>query len=176
MDITLQYQPNAKELAKASSLFLEKKPFLLYSVGLINILISVILILTVLKFVFIEFHLKELVVPFICLIWLFGRRPFNEWLLYLRMKRSIILEKPITITITHNGIVWSGKGLRPGNMGWDHVKYILEAKNGFVMPNSFTKFLWIPLRAFGSPEDIQAFKNIIIEKKIVHRIFYRWQC
>lgn len=176
MNIKIEYQPTAKELARASSLFAEKKPFLLFAVGFINIVAIFFLIIFVLKLIFIGLLLNEIIAAIGCFIWFFGRRPFNEWILYQRMKRSIVLAKPITIEVSRNGIVWSGKGLRSGNMSWDQIKYVLEAKNGFVLPNTFTKFLWLPIRGFQSPQDIQDFKTLIIEKKIVHRVFSKWEC
>ncbi len=182
MNIKIEYQPTAKELTKASSLFAEKKPFLLYTVGFINIFAGIFLVIFSLTLVVsivnskVSFPIQWLAALAVCFLWLFGRRPFNEWLLYQRMKRSIVLSKPITIEISLNGIVWAGKGLRQGHMTWDQVKYVLEAKNGFVFPNSFTTFLWLPFRAFNSPGDIQDLRNIIIEKKIVHRVFSRWEC
>ena len=177
MNIKIEYQPNAKELTKASSLFAEKKPFLLYTVGFINIFAAIFLVIFFVTLVMFKGLLpNQWLAAAICFLWLFGRRPFNEWLLYQRMKRSLVLSKPITIEISLNGIVWSGKGLRQGHMTWDQVKYVLEAKNGFVFPNTFTTFLWLPFRAFNSPQDIQDLRKVIIERQIVHRVFNKWMC
>lgn len=177
MNIKIEYVPTAKELAKASSLFAEKKPFFLFAVGFINIFTGIFLAIFIIKLiVFKGLLINELIAMLVCILWLFCRRPFNEWLLYQRMKNSIVLAKPITVEVSRNGVVWSGKGLRQGNMTWDQINFVLEAKNGFVIPNSFTKFLWLPFRGFESPQNIEELRKLIIERKIVHRVFPRWQC
>lgn len=176
MNIKIEYEPTAKELTKASSLFAEKKPLLLYTVGLVNIFMAVLFVIFFLKVLFLPSNMQDLIPLFICAVWLFGRRPFNEWLLYRRMKKSIVLSKPITIEISRNGVVWSGKGLRQGNMTWDQIKYVMEAQNGFVFPNTFTRFLWVPFRGFASPDDLQNLRDLIVEKQVVLRVYRRWRC
>src|SRR5690349_615491 len=108
MNLKITYQPTARELAKASSLFIEKKPFLLFIIGILNIFMGLFLLLFVLAQILTGFHLSYALATLACGLWLFGRRPFNEWLLHLRMKRSLVLEKPITIDVSANGIVWEG--------------------------------------------------------------------
>jgi hypothetical protein len=177
MNIRIQYQPTAKELAKASILFLEKKPFILVLVTLTNIIVGFVVISLV--FLLILQHalaLNQWIALSVGLTWLLGRKRMHEWMLFQRMKRSNVLDKEITIEISRNGISWSGKGLVQGNMKWEYVKYILEAKNGFIMPNTFTRFLWLPFRGFASPEYIEEFRALIIEKKVVYKKFPKWQC
>lgn len=176
MNIKIEYQPTAKELVKASSLFAEKKPFLLFTVGFLNIFASLFLLIFFLKLVLVGLLPNEWLAAVGCSLWLFGRRPFNEWLLYQRMKGSLVLSKPITVEISRNGVVWSGKGLRQGNMSWDQIKYVMEAQNGFILPNSFTRFLWLPFRGFQSPQEVEELRKLITDMKIVHRIFAKWQC
>ncbi len=176
MDIKVEYQPTPRELAKASSLYVEKKPLLLVTVGIINIAMGILFALFVLKMVLLTLTFNDWMALIICALWLFGRRPFNEWLLYKRMKNSLVVSKPLIIEISRNGVVWSGKGLRQGHMTWDEIKYILEAQNGFVMPNTFTRFLWLPFRGFNSADDLKILRDLIAEKKIVHRVFPRWVC
>ncbi len=148
MDIHIQYQPSARELAKASSLFIEKKPLFLYGVGFLNLFIILLLVIMLLKLIVMGLNWNEGIASLGAAVWLFGRRPFNEWLLLKRMQSSKVVEKPISIDISLNGIVWSGKGLSPGNISWSQIKYVMAAKNGFVIPNAFTRFLWLPFRGF----------------------------
>ncbi len=176
MNIKIEYQPTARELAKASSLYVEKKPFLLFTIGIINIFMGILFALFVLKLVLLKLTPQDWAAMLVCGLWLFLRRPFNEWLLYQRMKKSLVVSKPIVIEISMNGIVWSGKGLRPGHMTWDEIKYILEAENGFVFPNTFTRFLWLPFRGFKSPQALQMLRDTIVEKQIVHRVYSKWKC
>lgn len=176
MDIHVQYQPTAKELARASSLFLEKKPLFLYGVGFINLFIIFILGIMVLKLFVLGLNRNEWIATLGSSLWLFGRRPLNEWVLFRRMKSSKVVEKPITVDISFNGIVWSGKSLRPGQIAWDQIKYIMETKNGFILPNAFTKFLWLPFRGFQSEQDVITLREAFIEKRIVLREYKSWGC
>ena len=177
MNIRIEYQPNAKELARASALFIEKKPVIMFGVAIMNIVTGIVVALLLGVF-FMQHHLdlNQSMAVVLGSLWLFGRKPFHEWLLRRKMQGAKILQMPITINVSLNGITWSGKGLKNGNMSWDQVHSILQAKNGFVMPNTFTRFLWLPFRGFQSPEQIEDFKALIKEKKIVYRIFSNWEC
>ncbi|MGD9593019.1 MAG: hypothetical protein AB7V32_10905, partial [Candidatus Berkiella sp.] len=60
MNIKIEYQPNANELAKASSLYAEKKPLLLFIIGFVNIGMAILFALFVLKLVIIlRFTLQD---------------------------------------------------------------------------------------------------------------------
>lgn len=176
MDIHVHYEPTAKELAKASSLFVEKKPFFLYGVGFLNFFVILLLSIMFLKLVALGLTVNEWIATFVGSLWLFGRRPFNEWLLLKRMQSSKVIEKPITVDISLNGIVWSGKALRPGNISWDQIKYVMEAKNGFIIPNAFTRFLWLPFRGFASRDKVALLRQAFLDKQIVLREYKKWEC
>ena len=172
MKIHIEYEPTPQELGNASALFVEKKPFLLLLVILSNILVGFVVIsIAALFFLKLSLTLAQWISLGVGLLWLFGRPYFHKWLLHRRMKNSLVIGKPISIEMTLNGIVWSGKGLRPGAMQWEHIKYIIEVKNGYILPNSFTRFLWIPFRGFESPAFIDTFRKFIIEKRIVLKVY-----
>lgn len=176
MDIRVHYDPNAQELVKASSLFLEKKPIFFYGIGLLNILLALLLAIMFAKLVTLGLTLGEWITTFVSIFWLFGRKRFNEWMLYRKMMRSRIVGKPITIDISYNGIIWAGKGLSPGDMGWEQVKYVFEVQNGFIFPNTFTRFLWLPFRGFESQQHIETLRNSLLEKKIKIRPYKNYVC
>lgn len=175
MDINIHYQSSAHELAKASFLFIERKPLLRLSIGFFNALAGLLVFIFFLKLYFLGLTWKEWITLFGASIWLFGRKPLNQWLLLQRMKKNRALNKPFTVNVSRNGIAWSGQGVKPGNMAWEQVKYVWETQNGFILPNAFTKFLWLPFRGFASVEMIDEFKEYIKERKIKHRVF-RWHC
>jgi hypothetical protein len=175
MNIIIEYEPTAVELAKASSLFVEKKPFLLYTVGFINIVAGLILVILILKLLSMGLLPNEWLAAIGAILWLFARKPFNEWLLLKRMKQSLVVGKPLKVELSRNGVVWSGKGLIPGHMPWEQIKYILEAQNGFLLPNNLTQFLWLPIRGF-SAENLSQFKELLIEKNVVLRSYPKWKC
>lgn len=177
MDIRIHYEPNAEELVRTSSLFLEKKPIFFYGIGFLNIAMFLLLAIMFAKLVSpLRLNMNEWIVSIVCIFWLFGRKRFNEWLLYRKMLRARIVGKPITIDISYNGIIWSGKGLSPGDMTWEQVKYVFEVQNGFIFPDTFTRFLWVPFRGFESPADIDTLKHCLADKKIKIRAFKNVVC
>lgn len=176
MEIHVRYQPTAKELMKASSLFVEKKPFFLIIIRAMNVFASIIVLLMILKVIKWGLTPEEIMASITALLWLFGRRPLNEWLLTQRLKNSKILDVPIDITFSLNGITWAGKGLTPGNMSWNEIRSVYEAKNGIIIPNAATRFLWLPFRGFKSPQEITALQQVFDEKKIIRRKYPKWEC
>lgn len=177
MQISIHYEPTAKELANASSLFIEKKPFMRYSIGFINGFAYIILSIILLKALFVHALLpNEILAGIGACLWIFGRRPFNEWLLLQRMKRSLLLNTCITIDVSLNGITWSGKRIVTASLKWNEFSYALEAKNGFVIPTSGPQFLWLPFRGFSSSDNLNAFRQTLNQHKIIVSVYPKWEC
>jgi hypothetical protein len=176
MEIHVSYQPTAKELTKAGSLFIEKKPFFVITIKIMDLFAIVITLLLCLKLFKFGLTKEEWLAGITALIWLFGRRPINEWLLFQRLKSNKILNFPIQVVFSLNGVMWEGKGLTTGHMPWKDIGYITEAKNGFLIPNANTRYLWLPFRAFKSQSDITAFRNLLNEKQIIRRYYPKWEC
>lgn len=173
MDIHATYEPSVNELASASSLFIEKKPFLRFSVIVLNMLAALLIIMLVTKFFVAGITPQEWSALFVGLIWIFGRRPFNEWLLTKKMKNANIAGKAITIDFSRNGITWAGEALKNGSIAWAHVHYVMIAKNGFLFPQSATKFLWVPFRAFRDQHSIEELTAFVKEQHIKIR-WFKW--
>ncbi|MCS5712617.1 YcxB family protein [Candidatus Berkiella aquae] len=176
MEIQVSYQPTAKELMKASSLYVEKKPFFLLIINAMNVFAGIIVILMGIKLYYYGLIPEEWMAGAMGIAWIFGRRPLNEKLLMHRLKDSQILDVPINIVFSLNGIAWSGKGLVTGNMAWGDIRYILEAKNGFLIPNATTRFIWLPFRGFKSAEDILALREAFVQRNIIPRKYLKWEC
>lgn len=177
MDIKVSYQPTAKELMKASSIYVEKKPFFLLLITLMNAFAVFIFVVICFKLFKVGALLpEEWMGACMALIWLFARRPLNEWLLLKRLEDSKILEVPIEVTLTLNGIMWAGKGLAPGHMPWKDIPYVFEVKNGLVVPNASTRYLWLPYRGFKTTQDVTELLALFDEKKIIRRKYPKWEC
>lgn len=177
MEIKVTYQPTIQELTKASSLFIEKKPFFLILINIMNLFAIVIIILICLKLLTPHtISPEEWMAGITTLLWLFGRRPANEWLIAQRLKNNRILQLPIHITLSLNGIMWEGKGLTPGNMSWNNIRYVFEAKNGIIIPNAGARYLWLPYRGFSSENDINQIKQLITDRNIIVRSYRKWEC
>ena len=177
MKINIRYQPTAQELAKASSLYIEKKPFMYYAILVINGFAYLILLIMILKAVLISALMpNEWLAGVSACLWIFGRKPFNEWLLFQRMKRSQLLDTTLSIDISLNGIAWTGPRVVPGSLKWNEIRYILEAKNGFVLPIGGSQFLWLPFRGFSESAEIEALKQALTEHHIKLRLYPNWEC
>lgn len=177
MQISITYEPNAKELAKASALFIEKKTLMLYTIGFINVFAWLILLLLILKlFVVKSLVPNESLAGISACLWLFGRRPFTDWLLQTRMKNTFLLNSPLTIDVSLNGLAWHGKQIRSESMKWTDIKFAFESKNGFVLPNAFSRFLWLPFRGFKSQDEINALRQMLLDNNIVLKKYPQWEC
>lgn len=177
MQISITYEPTAKELVKASSLFIEKKPFMFYSIGFINIFAWFILAILILKLVVAKtLTPNEGLASVTACVWLFARRRVSEAILNSKMKGSFILNNPLTIDISLNGLAWYGKRIRSESMKWSDITFAFEAKNGFIIPNAFSRFLWLPFRGFQSPDEINAFRQMLVDRNIAIKTFPKWEC
>lgn len=176
MNIEVTYTPTAKTLANASSLFIEKKPFLLGIVTIVNLLAGLLIVAMIAKLFVLGLTPQEWSAAIVALIWIFGRRPFNEWLLYRKMKKSSVINKPITITLSGNGIIWSGEQLKKGEFNWNNMSYVMETQNGWICPYSATKFLWLPFDAFKNNDEIEELRTFFKERQIACRLFKKWTC
>lgn len=175
MKISITYEPNAKELANASFLFIENRPFIRFTIGFINIFAYLILFILLFELYHNHEWLPNEALAFAgVLFWLWIRRPLTRLILRLRMKSYYLLNMPLTIDVSLNGIAWSGKRVKSESLTWDQVKSVLESKNGFVIPNAFSKFLWIPFRGFQSQQDIEAFRQMLRDKSVAIKTFPKW--
>lgn len=177
MDITVNYKPTVKELARSSLLFAEKRPIMMFLVGIINAIAWILLgIMTLYFIVFFKLNLSQLFIIVTMLTWLFGRKRFFGWILKRRMEKSLIVDQPITINITRNGIAWHGSKIRPNSINWEDLKYIIEAGNGYILPHSYNKFLWIPHRGFETPDQLVEFAKYLGIRQTVMRSYLKWLC
>jgi len=176
MKITVSYKPTLSELVKASSLYIEQKPFFRVAILAVNAFSILVLLLLLIKFYFASLLPNEWLAMFGAFAWLFGRRPLNEWLLRLKLKNIHVLDSPLKIEISLNGLIWSAKGLIPGHLAWHDIKYVVEAQNGYLVPDSATHFLWIPFHGFTSQHDLEMLKKHLEEKHIKIRLYKKWRC
>jgi len=170
MHIQVEYLTAAPELAHASIAFLEKKPFVRALILLSNAIVCFVALALLLLFsVMHTLNLSQWVALLTAGLWLFGRKPLHTWVLSRRMHQATTIGKVLIVSLSQNGITWSGRGLVPGNMAWKDLKYLVRTREGFILPQSFTRFLWLPFHGFSSPEDIAAFNDFIQTQPIVLR-------
>lgn len=164
--ITVNYQPNANQLAKASLLFIEKKPILQIAILFLNIMAVLLTGLALLKFMLPGLTMEELGMTFVCIFWIFARKPISLWFIARKIKKDPTKTKAIEIVLSKNGIVWSGEGLQNGQLAWKYVPYIIKAEQGYILPSSLTRFLWLPLSCFKSPHEIKEFQGLLTETRV----------
>lgn len=176
MNIKIQYTIDEVSLARASFFFSEKKPFVLYTIGFFNIIAYLFAAIMLAKGILLNLNLQELTLLAIMIIWLFARKPFARWVFKRKMKKLNTIGKTMTIEISRNGIMWSGEGIKTGHLAWQYISYILEIKNGFIIPYSVNRFLWLPHTGFKSKLQIEKIKTLIIDKHVPLRVYPKLEC
>lgn len=176
MNIKIQYLIDAKTMAKASFIYSEKKPVVMYGVGFINILAGLLFSIMLVKLPMLGLILQEWIIMLLMAAWLFGRKPLIRAMFRRKMKKLNTVDKDMVIEISRNGIIWSGEGIKTGHLSWQHVAYILELKNGFIIPYSLNRFLWVPFTGFKSKLQIQKIKTLIEDKHVPLRMYPKLEC
>lgn len=147
--------------------FMERKPLLRLSVTFFNVLTSLFALIMIAKAWLLKtVTWQEAGMVLFCLLWLFGRKPFTQMMLIRKMRNQTRHNNPLELSISKNGIVWTGKGIRQGSVSWQHIKKIYVLRNGYIVPCHLAKFLWIPLKEFHSKEDRKLFENYCAELNI----------
>ncbi|MCS5707406.1 hypothetical protein CC99x_000665 [Candidatus Berkiella cookevillensis] len=176
MNIKIQYIIDGLSLARASFIFSEKKPFILYSIGFFNIIAALFSVIMITKGLLLNLTQQELILLIVMLLWLFARKPLVRWIFKRKMKKINTIGKTMVIEISRNGIMWSGEGIKTGHLAWQYISYILEIKNGFIIPYSVNRFLWLPNTGFKSKLQIEKIKTLIIEKHVPLRVYPKLEC
>lgn len=176
MNITVRYEIDAKAMANASFIYSEKKPMVLYGVGLINIFAYLLAGIMLLKWILIGATFQELIVLLLMCLWLFGRKPLTRAVFRSKMKKINTIGKTIVIELTRNGVAWQGEGIKQGHLAWQHISYILALKNGYIIPYSLNRFLWLPHTGFKSKLQIEKIKTLIEDKHVPLREYPKLGC
>lgn len=176
MILNCEYKMDALPLANASFVFTEKKPLLMFAMGAFNIFAVFLFGIMFIKLVMMGLNPNEWIILLLFGAWLFLRKPIAKKVYLRRVKKSNLVDKTIHIEISRNGIVWSGEGLKTNHIAWKHIQYALELKNGYIIPFSMVRFIWIPNAGFKSKLQIDKFKNLIIDKQVPIRSYTKISC
>lgn len=176
MNIQVRYTIDAPTMAKASFIYTEKKPFVLYGVGFVNIFAFLLFGIMLLKGILLSLNGQEFAILACMGLWLFARKPVSRYIFHRKMKKLNTLDKVMSIDISRNGIVWQGEGIKPGHLAWQHVSYILQLNNGFIVPYSLNRFLWIPYSGFKSKLQVEKIQNLIKDKQVPIRHYPKYSC
>lgn len=176
MHIKVQYDLDPITLANASFLFSEKKRLLSFAIHLTNIFGFLIFVIMVVKLGLMGLLLNEWIVLLMVSLWLFGRKPFVRFIFKQKMKHSHLAGKNVSIDFSHNGIIWSGTGLQSNHLPWSNISYFMEVKNGFIIPYSLSRFLWVPFSEIHPKTHLEDLRSLIAAKQIPLRVYRRAQC
>ena len=177
MQIINEYTPNAHQLAHAGSLYFEKLPLMIVIITFMNMFAIVLALLLLVKFLFTwQFTWQEILATMFLLFWIFGRKKANLKLLERRINQSPMMASPIHIDINYNGVRWSGKKLRPDSIAWKDIKWIIQCKNGYIIPNRLTRFLWVPNSGFAERTGAKDLLALIQEKRVPLRVYEKYAC
>ena len=164
--ININYEANSKEMTMASIAFLNVKPITRLAT-LATYLGSIFIIIVILiKFYMHQLALTDGVIAATALMWLFFRKKITEYILKKRIASQSLMGRNISITISNNGIIWDGFKVKDGQIDWNSFKTCYEITEGFIIPTSSTRFIWMPLHGFNHEDEVKDFKTILKRKKI----------
>lgn len=175
MNFTFSYLTEPKEFSQASFIFIETKPLLKTLVLLVNLAVTFILALLLVKGYQAGLLFQEWFMISIILFWLFARRKFNRWVFLKKFNKQTFDQQKLTLSFSRNGIIWSGEKFTQGSANWPQIKYVIQVKNGFIFALSPTQFLWLPERVFESPSQQEQLITLLTEMKIKIK-YYQWTC
>ncbi len=173
MNIQLNFTPKSDSLAKASMLYLEKKPIIGISIWLLNGLCFLVALALCLKWGLTgQMFGSDILVFIVAILWLGARRSMILWMLQKRLKNNQAITLPLRINLSSNGISWGGDKLQSGSVQWDKITRIFKMNNGYVLPVSGTRFIWTPLSAY-KDEQVKVFEAFCVKKNIEIKLIRR---
>jgi hypothetical protein len=172
----ITYTPKATELGKACFYFMERKPLLRLCILLFNGMATFLILVMLLKLFLGMLAWSDLLILFMSLTWLCWRKRMLQWLMIRRMQNHTAKDKALTITVCANGITWSGQGIRQSQINWRHLTYVLEINNGFILPATVSRFLWLPFHGFASAQDIEHCRALMLQKSLPIKYAKKLSC
>lgn len=176
MTLSFSYLTEPKEFAHASFIFIETKPVLKFLVLLVNIAVIFILLLLGVKGYKVGLEPQEWFMTVMILLWLFARRRFNRWIFIKKFNKQLFSQQTLNLDFSRNGLIWFGEKFTKGEAHWGQIKYVLQVKNGFILPISPTQFLWLPERVFESAVQKQSLIDLLTEMNIKIKSYTQWVC
>lgn len=176
MNLSFSYLTEPKEFAEASLIFVETKPVLKFLLLLMNIAIFCLLILITFKGYKVGLEPQEWSMILMIVLWLFGRKKFNRWVFFKKFNKQTFDKQTLNLNFSRNGLIWSGEKFAKGEVNWSQIKYVIELKNGFILPVSGTQFLWLPERVFEPVEQKQSLIDLIREMNVPIKSYLQRAC
>jgi len=113
---------------------------------------------------------QDFAAVFFALIWLFYYKSINRWLIKRNLKRVKFSEAPNVFKIDHKSIFCKLPAKNPVDLEWKKFKYVLKNSDGYILPitgiSNGGKFIWLPFRAFSSPELEAEFLGLVAKFKL----------
>src|SRR5690606_24434647 len=173
--IKIRYTPEPKILGRASLFFAEKKPFIAFVIIFFNIIMTLIFTVMLLKLILVHvITTQELLSFIVCILWLFGRKPLTAKMLTRKMENQTNTQFPMEIEVSDNGIIWHGKKMNDGTLSWRYLKKVYKTQNGYIVPGSVTRFLWVPFDGFKNTKEQAEFESILEKKQVILKHYPNW--
>lgn len=168
--INLEYTTTPQETSQTTLLFLSNRPL----VALLFSVMKFTCILLCLGFAYTAYHKalrpQDVVSVITAIIWLFYYKTINRWVIKSTLKARKFNDVTYQLKIDDQSILCRFKGDNLQYIEWKKLKYILNTKDGYIIPltGMFNagKFLWLPLRAFSTPAMQQEFLDLVSKFKL----------
>lgn len=168
--INVEYTMQKQETVKATLDFLSNRPFL----SIMFFCMKVSCIILCLGFAFSVYtkvaRPEDFVAALFAVIWLFYYKAINRWVIGNTLKHRKFDLSAQKYTIDQKSIACMLQSKNPFNIEWKKIKYILQNKDGYIIPltgfSNAGKFLWFPKRGFQNPNMEQEFIDIVQQLKL----------
>lgn len=168
--INIEYAGVPQETANATLDFLVNRPFLKTMFWFMK----VSCIMLCVGFGVTLYHkaaiAQDFVAVFFAVMWLFYYKSMNRWIIKRNLKRVKFGEAPHIFKIDNRSIFCKLPSRNPVDIEWKKFKYVLKNNDGYILPltgiTNGGKFVWLPYRAFTSPEIESEFLALVAKFKL----------
>ena len=99
--------------------------------------------------------LPLLILPAFAIYWTLLRRPLADWQLRRAFGKHLSADQMIEWEVSAKEVKYYQRGLFYTAASWKNFIRVLEVRDGFLLYTHGQAFVWLPFRAFESPEAVE---------------------
>ena len=164
--IKIEYQPDIKDLAKATITYIENNLVIKTAIIAMNISCWMVCLAYTLKFATSTLVTSDGYAVVFALLWIIFRRIINEKALLFILKKKKINQYTNKINIGKKRISWINTANHMKHLLWKNLQVIYKTKKGYIIPKVLdaplnSTFIWIPKSSFNDKNTESEFLDII---------------
>ena len=165
-NMTIEFQPNKKDLPEAALIFMYQRPFLKMTVKIMQIMAFLTLLLCFWLLQKSQLHIEHVSFLGVATLMALLHKNINRFILRARFSKAndALSKMEVTFSDTHIKIRYN-KGANH-TIDWKWVKCVKTAQIGWVICFTKQQFLFIPHAALAVGETKSVLENLFKEKKL----------